>query len=635
MCGLIGYVKSSIFNEKDIFISHQMLNAIIHRGPDSFGVWHKNDVFFGHRRLAILDLSPAGHQPMLSKDQNLIITFNGEIYNYLDIKRELDLNKNIQWVGHSDTEVILEAISFWGIEKALNKFNGMFAFALWNKQTQELILARDRFGEKPLYYALDNGSLIFASELIAIEQSPNLNKELDKEAIQLYLKYRSIPAPYSIYKSVKKLTPGSYACWKKGSSSIEIKSYWDAKKVFIQKSSSPIQICETDALNELDSLLNSSVQKRMISDVSLGSFLSGGFDSSLVTAIMQKNSSTPVTTFSIGFDNPAFNEAEHAKEIASYLGTHHIESYVTGSDALNVVTKLADIYDEPFADSSQIPMYLLSMETKKHVTVSLSGDGGDELFGGYTRYLNSLGRWEKLKNIPLSAQISKFIGVLPYYLRSYLLNILNLFSQRKLTNLQFEDLIALCGAKTFPDFYQMLLSSWKNTSVLLNNPKVMQSSNNINLNHINLMMLDDTLNYLPNDILTKVDRACMSVSLEGRIPFLDKDIAEFAWSLPLELKINNGVGKYLPKVLAYNYIPKQLLDRPKTGFAVPLAEWLRNDLKDWASNLLSNNNLIRQQIFDVHIISDVWSEHQSGLVDHSDRLWTILMLQLWLEKRGL
>ena len=635
MCGISGFICKKDLQKNAAFLLDKMLSKIIHRGPDSFGIWHENDVFFGHRRLAILDLSPAGHQPMLSKDQNLIITFNGEIYNYLDIKRELDLNKNIQWVGHSDTEVILEAISFWGLEKALNKFNGMFAFALWNKQTQELILARDRFGEKPLYYALDNGSLIFASELIAIEQFPNLNKELDKEAIQLYLKYRSIPAPYSIYKSVKKLTPGSYACWKKGSSSIEIKSYWDAKKVFIEKSSSPIQICETDALIELDSLLNSSVQKRMISDVSLGSFLSGGFDSSLVTAIMQKNSSTPVTTFSIGFDNPAFNEAEHAKEIASYLGTHHIESYVTGSDALNVVTKLADIYDEPFADSSQIPMYLLSMETKKHVTVSLSGDGGDELFGGYTRYLNSLGRWEKLKNIPLSAQISKFIGVLPYYLRSYILNILNLFSQRKLTNLQFEDLIALCGAKTFPDFYQMLLSSWKNTSVLLNNPKVMQSSNNINLNHINLMMLDDTLNYLPNDILTKVDRACMSVSLEGRIPFLDKDIAEFAWSLPLELKINNGVGKYLPKVLAYNYIPKQLLDRPKTGFAVPLAEWLRNDLKDWASNLLSNNNLIRQQIFDVHIISDVWSEHQSGLVDHSDRLWTILMLQLWLEKRGL
>lgn len=632
MCGIAGFICQS--NEYSNILE-DMLFQINHRGPDSFGVWQTDGVYLGHKRLAILDLSEAGHQPMLSKDQNLIITFNGEIYNYLDIKRELDLNKNIQWVGHSDTEVILEAISFWGIEKALNKFNGMFAFALWNKQTQELILARDRFGEKPLYYALDNGSLIFASELIAIEQFPNLNKELDKEAIQLYLKYRSIPAPYSIYKSVKKLTPGSYACWKKGSSSIEIKSYWDAKKVFIEKSSSPIQICETDALIELDSLLNSSVQKRMISDVSLGSFLSGGFDSSLVTAIMQKNSSTPVTTFSIGFDNPAFNEAEHAKEIASYLRTHHIESYVTGSDALNVVTKLADIYDEPFADSSQIPMYLLSMETKKHVTVSLSGDGGDELFGGYTRYLNSLGRWEKLKNIPLSAQICKFIGVLPYYLRSYLLNILNLFSQRKLTNLQFEDLIALCGAKTFPDFYQMLLSSWKSTSVLLNNPKIMQSSNNINLNHINLMMLDDTLNYLPNDILTKVDRACMSVSLEGRIPFLDKDIAEFAWSLPLELKINNGVGKYLPKVLAYNYIPKQLLDRPKTGFAVPLAEWLRNDLKDWASNLLSNNNLIRQQIFDVHIISDVWSEHQSGLVDHSDRLWTILMLQLWLEKRGL
>ncbi len=632
MCGIAGFISEKSFNP---YLINNMLSKIQHRGPDSFGIWHENDVFLGHRRLAILDLSPAGHQPMLSKDQNLIITFNGEIYNYLDIKHELDLNKNIQWVGHSDTEVILEAISFWGLEKALNKFNGMFAFALWNKKTQELILARDRFGEKPLYYALDNENLIFASELTAIEQDPSLNTELDHDAIQLYLKYRSIPAPYSIYKSVKKLCPGSYACWKKGSSSIEIKSYWDAKKVFIQKSSSPIQICETDALNELDSLLNSSVQKRMISDVSLGSFLSGGFDSSLVTAIMQKNSSTPVTTFSIGFDNPAFNEAEHAKEIASYLGTHHIESYVTGSDALNVVTKLADIYDEPFADSSQIPMYLLSMETKKHVTVSLSGDGGDELFGGYTRYLNSLGQWEKLKNIPLSAQISKFIGVLPYYLRSYLLNILNLFSQRKLTNLQFEDLIALCGAKTFPDFYQMLLSSWKNTSVLLNNPKVMQSSNNINLNHINLMMLDDTLNYLPNDILTKVDRACMSVSLEGRIPFLDKDIAEFAWSLPLELKINNGVGKYLPKVLAYNYIPKQLLDRPKTGFAVPLAEWLRNDLKDWASNLLSNNNLIRQQIFDVNIISDVWSEHQSGLVDHSDRLWTILMLQLWLEKRGL
>lgn len=635
MCGIAGFINNKHLNNKDELLLDKMLSKIIHRGPDSFGIWHENDVFLGHRRLAILDLSPAGHQPMLSKDQNLIITFNGEIYNYLDIKHELDLNKNIHWVGHSDTEVILEAISFWGLEKALNKFNGMFAFALWNKKTQELVLARDRFGEKPLYYSLNNGSLIFASELIAIEQYPNLNTELDHEAIQLYLKYRSIPAPYSIYKSVKKLNPGSYACWNKGSSSIEIKNYWDAKKIFIEKSSSPIQICEADALNKLDSLLHLSVQNRMISDVSLGSFLSGGFDSSLITAIMQKNSSTPVTTFSIGFDNPAFNEAEHAKEIAFYLGTNHIESYVTGSDALNVVTKLADIYDEPFADSSQIPMYLLSMETKKHVTVSLSGDGGDELFGGYTRYINSLEQWEKLKSIPLSAHIFRFIAALPDYLKGYLLNILNLISQRKLTELQFKDLIELYSAKTFSDFYQILLSSWKNTSVLLNNPDVIQNSNNINLNQTNLMMLEDTLNYLPNDILTKVDRACMSVSLEGRIPFLDKDIAEFAWSLPLELKINNRMGKYLPKVLAYNYIPKHLLDRPKTGFAVPLAEWLRNDLKDWASNLLANDKLIRHQIFDARIVSEVWSEHQSGLVDHSDKLWTILMLQSWLVKREL
>lgn len=635
MCGISGFIGNKDSNNNSTLLLEKMLSKIIHRGPDSFGIWHEDDVYFGHRRLAILDLSPAGHQPMLSKDQNLIITFNGEIYNYLDIKHELDINKNIHWTGHSDTEVILEAISFWGLEKALNKFNGMFAFALWNKQTQELVLARDRFGEKPLYYSLDNGDLIFASELTAIEQYPNLNTELDHEAIQLYLKYRSIPAPYSIYKSVKKLSPGSYACWKKGSSSIEIKSYWDTKKIFIEKSSSPIQICEAEALNKLDSLLHSSVKNRMISDVSLGSFLSGGFDSSLVTAIMQKNSSTPVTTFSIGFDNPAFNEAEHAKEIASYLGTRHIESYVTGNDALNVVAKLADIYDEPFADSSQIPMYLLSVQTKKHVTVSLSGDGGDELFGGYTRYINSLEQWEKLNNIPLSTHISRFIAVLPEYLRSYLLNLLNLVSQRKLTNLQFADLIELCGAKTFSEFYQMLLSSWKNTSILLNNPNVVQGYDNINLSQTNLMMLEDTLNYLPNDILTKVDRACMSVSLEGRIPFLDKDIAEFAWSLPLELKINNRMGKYLPKVLAYNYIPKHLLDRPKTGFAVPLAEWLRNDLKDWASNLLANDNLIRQQIFDARIISEVWSEHQSSLIDHSDKLWTILMLQSWLEKRGL
>lgn len=632
MCGIAGFISEKSFNP---YLINNMLSKIQHRGPDSFGIWHENDVFLGHRRLAILDLSPAGHQPMLSKDQNLIITFNGEIYNYLDIKHELDINKNIQWVGHSDTEVILEAISFWGIEKALNKFNGMFAFALWNKKTQELVLARDRFGEKPLYYSLNNGSLIFASELIAVEQYPNLNKELDHEAIQLYLKYRSIPAPYSIYKSVKKLNPGSYACWSKGSSSIEIKSYWDAKKIFIEKSSNPIQICEADALNKLDSLLHASVQNRMISDVSLGSFLSGGFDSSLITAIMQKNSSTPVTTFSIGFDNPAFNEAEHAKEIASYLGTHHIESYVTGNDALNVVAKLADIYDEPFADSSQIPMYLLSMQTKKHVTVSLSGDGGDELFGGYTRYINSLEQWEKLNKFPLSPYISKFINVLPEYLRSYLLNLLNLVSQRKLTNLQFADLIELCGARTFSEFYQILLSSWKNTSVLLNAPNFVQGSENINLSQTNLMMLEDTLNYLPNDILTKVDRACMSVSLEGRIPFLDKDIAEFAWSLPLELKINNRTGKYLPKVLAYNYIPKKLLDRPKTGFAVPLGEWLRNDLKDWASDLLANQNLIRQQIFNTDIIAKVWNEHKSGLVDHSDKLWTILMLQVWLQKRGL
>lgn len=629
MCGIAGFICQS--NEYSNILE-DMLFQINHRGPDSFGVWQTDGVYLGHKRLAILDLSEAGHQPMMSKDQRFTITFNGEIYNYLEIKEELNAYKNINWKGNSDTEVMLEAISLWGVEKALDKFNGMFAFALWDKDLQELILARDRFGEKPLYYSSNDNGIIFSSEIFSMEKHPEIKKDLDHEAIQLYLKYKNIPAPYSIYKSIKKILPGSYISWQRETNTLTQKYYWNANNIFLEKIKNPLQIKENEALEQLDNLMTSSVKLRMISDVQIGSFLSGGFDSSLVTAIMQKNSTKSIKTFSIGFDNPLFNEAEHAKAIASYLGTDHFESYVTGTDALNVVEKLVDIYDEPFADSSQIPMYLLSKETRKHVTVSLSGDAGDELFGGYSRYINTIQKWNKINNIPLGSFFSKFSLVLPDHLKILLIK---LFSSKRITLTQLDELLVLYSSKNFNEFYNAIMSSWKNCNVLSNQISSIKFENYLNINNMDLMMLEDTLNYLPNDILTKVDRACMAVSLEGRIPFLDRDVAEFAWSLPQNFKIRDGVGKYLPKLLTYKYINKDLLDRPKTGFAVPLGEWLKSDLKNWANHLLSKDKIIRQQIFDEQIITKIWNEHQLGVADHSDKLWTILMLQAWLEKRGL
>lgn len=633
MCGIAGFIQ--IDNQLNQSILELMLDPITHRGPDSNGIWFEENCYLGHKRLAILDLTTAGHQPMLSKNQNLVITYNGEIYNFEEVRQQLNQHTTIHWQGHSDTEVLLEAINYWGIETTLQKIDGMFAFAVWNRQTKELYLARDRFGEKPLYYSVDNQELVFASEITAIEQYPKLDKTLDMEAIGQYLRYMAIPSPFSIYKKVKKLPPGTYAHWKQGSTEPTIKPYWNTQQIFLDHISNPVNISEQEALERFDNLLQNSIQSRMVADVPVGSFLSGGFDSSLVTAIMQKLNHRPIETFSIGFDTVEHNEAEYAKAVAKHLGTHHNEFYVTGRDALKVVPKLNEIYDEPFADSSQIPMYLLSQETRNKVTVSLSGDAGDELFGGYTRYFTSVAHWQKYKNHSPYKEMTNLLRYCPRSAYRLLVPAIRQVLNNNVSITKLQQLSELLKSDKFDDFYLQSISTWRTPNIMAKGQLDLKQQATSQIDKQNFMMLTDALNYLPNDILTKVDRATMAVSLESRIPFLDKNIVQFAWSLPLDLKMKNNNGKYLLKQLAYKYIPKELLDRPKKGFGVPLDSWLRNDLREWGGDLLSESTLKRQGILNADLIQTIWQEQQNNQSDYNHMLWSVLMLQSWLDKRGI
>lgn len=641
MCGIAGFIGNLPSREATIkLLLAEMINSINHRGPDDQGIWldKNNDIGLAHARLSIVDLSSAGQQPMHSSSQRYVIVFNGEIYNYKKILNELKSFSSFTMRGQSDTEVLLGAIEHWGLKETLRKVSGMFAFALWDKQKNILSLARDRIGEKPLYYGWVDSSFVFASELRAFKKFPGFKNQIDKSAIALLLRYSSIPAPFSIYKDIKKLNPGQILQFHSNSKRIVEDNFWSLEEVYSSSRKFKKYANDKEAIADLEFVLSKAVEQQMQADVPLGAFLSGGIDSSSIVSMMQLQSTKKVNTFSIGFDVDGFNEAEHAREVAKHLNTDHFDMYVTEQDALDVVPHLHRIYDEPFADSSQIPTYLVSKIAKQKVTVALSGDAGDELFGGYNRYLFTASMFGKIKKIPkpIKHLLAKAIFTLTEESwNKYFGKLL----EKSYSNLGYKlhkgaDVL---DSNSIRELHLKLASLIRNPSNWLRDTNEYKTilNDGINrfsgFNEIEQMMIYDLLTYLPSDILTKVDRAAMAVSLETRVPFLDLDVINFAAKLPFKYKIRNGQSKWILREMLYKHVPKSLIDRPKMGFAVPLADWLRGPLRDWAEILLDEKQLIQDGYFNASVVRGKLDEHMSGKRNWHYQLWNVLIFQSWLE----
>lgn len=648
MCGLVGFIDRTTIcsNEQKISTLKKMSETLFKRGPDDFGEWSDSNaqVYFGFRRLAILDLSSAGHQPMISRTSRYKIVFNGEIYNHLELRSELGIN---DWNGHSDTETILATFEKWGIEEATKKLVGMFAFVVFDSLSNTLTLGRDRAGEKPLYYGFQGkeNTFIFGSELKALKLHPAFENKIDRGALSLFLRYSYIPAPYSIYKGISKLLPGTLLVIDLENFKTKEIVYWSSTKKALELALNPSTDTTEQAIENLDRLLRQAVSGQMISDVPLGAFLSGGIDSTTVVALMQAQSAQKIKTFTIGFQDKAYNEALFASEVAKHLGTDHTELYVTPTEALNVIPRLPDMYDEPFADSSQIPTFLVAELAKKSVTVALSGDAGDEIFGGYNRYQLGAELWPKIEMIPkpVRSLLSKSIrNVSPESWNRLGEKVEKVIpSKKRLSN--FGDKLykgaSFIGADSIDDLYFSLLGHWQNPeSVVLygiepetffkNSAKQLGS-----LDSIQKMMILDFQGYLPDDILVKVDRASMAVSLESRVPFLDHRVVEYAWNLPLSLKLRDGQTKWILRQVLYKYVPQAMIERPKKGFSIPIDSWLRTELREWAENLLNENRLKEEGFFQEKLIRKTWEEHLSGQKNWSTQLWNVLMFQAWLDKQ--
>ena len=645
MCGIVGYFSNSTTVSDTV--CRRMVNKLNHRGPDSKGVWVDNHrgIALGHSRLAIVDLSVAGHQPMESACKRFILVFNGEIYNHLVIRKNLIRDGfNFSWRGHSDTETLLAAVSAWGLKKALQESSGMFALALWDQQELSLTLARDRLGEKPIYYGWQGNTFIFGSELNAIKAHPDFENIVDRDALCLLLRHNTISSPHSIYKGISKLSPGTILTFDSKINSINVNAYWSLQSVVRAGLESPFLGSSHDALLGLESLLSSAVFDQMQSDVPFGAFLSGGIDSSTIVSLMQAQSSKRVNTFSIGFSEKEYDEAQQAKEIAKYLGTEHTELYITHSDALSVIPQLPKMFSEPFADSSQIPTYLVSQLAKKHVDVALTGDGGDELFGGYNRHVWVKSIWTKTGHLPLFLRRVLFYAITsiaPTAWNRFFDMCSVVFPKSFRVSQPGDKMYKLANvilAETPAGMYRNLVSHWnKPDSIVLgaNEPSSMLSDPSVIPNLFDVeerMMFLDTITYMSDDILTKVDRAAMAVSLETRVPMLDHKVMEFAWTLPLNFKIRNGQGKWILRELLRKYVPQELVDRPKMGFGVPLHNWLRGPLLDWAQDLLDPTRLRNEGYFNVAAVQQKWNEHLSGKRDWQHHLWDILMFQAWLEE---
>ena len=644
MCGIAGFW--GIPGQRGIRRTAQaMADAIRHRGPDDSGEWCDEGagIALAHRRLAILDLSPEGHQPMLSASGRYVIVFNGEVFNYEDLRGRLHGHG---WRGHSDTEVMLAAIEAWGMEAAVRSFVGMFAFALWDRQERELCLVRDRLGIKPLYYGRCGQHLLFGSELRALRAHPAFDAEIDRGAVALLMRHNYVPHPYSIYAGIRKLPPGTTLRVNSDRELLEPMPFWSARTVAETGTAHPLPDEPAPALEALHQLLLETVRRRMVADVPLGAFLSGGIDSSTVVALMQAQSSRRVRTFSIGFAEKDYNEAPFAAQVARHLGTDHTELYVTAAEAQAVVPRLPEYFDEPFADSSQIPTFLVSALARRQVTVALSGDGGDELFAGYPRYALANQIWGTLRHLPSMARKLAAGGIRTFSAGAWdrIFRTVNALLPATLRGRrpgeQIHRFADLLSAGSRQDIYRRILSHWdppeqvvvaaREPLTVLTDPRRHAELSDFTQQ----MMFIDLVSYLPDDILTKVDRASMAVGLEARVPLLDHSVVEFAWRLPMSLRIRNGQQKWLLRQVLYKYVPPELVERPKMGFGMPIGEWLRGPLRDWAEALLARDRLAEEGFLDSRLVYAVWQEHVSGQRNWQYPLWDVLMFEAWLERHA-
>jgi asparagine synthase (glutamine-hydrolysing) len=649
MCGIVGFWGPSGTGTAHLeVLAESMARQLAHRGPDDQAEWadERAGLGLGFRRLAIVDLSPNGRQPMHSASGRFVVAFNGEVYNFADLRRELEASGG-RFRGGSDTEVILAAVEAWGLERAVERFVGMFAIALWDRAERCLHLVRDRLGIKPLYYGWMGESFLFGSELKALAAHPDFRAEVDRDALALLMRHSYVPTPFSIYRGIRKLPPGTILTLRTAADEGGVPiPFWSAREVAESGAADPFAEGEVAAVDRLDALLREAVRLRMIADVPLGAFLSGGIDSSTVVALMQAQSDRPVKTFTIGFHEAEYNEAAHAAAVARHLGTEHTELYVTPDEARATIPQLPAIYDEPFSDPSQIPTYLVSALARRQVTVSLSGDGGDELFGGYNRYSWGAAIWRRIGRVPAPLRAIAARGLTAVSpvgwdrgLR-HLGPLLPTSLRQRTPGDKLHKVAEVLAVGSPEELYRGLISHWKAPERLVRGACEPATAITDRARWAALpsftqrMMYLDLITYLPDDILTKVDRASMAVSLEARVPLLDHRVVEFAARVPLGMKIRGGQGKWLLRQVLYRYVPESLIERPKMGFGVPIDTWLRGPLREWAEGLLDERRLREEGFFDPEPIRRAWAEHLSGARNWQYLLWDVLQFQAWLECRN-
>ncbi len=640
MCGIAGFIqgKSSKININYNAVVNQMADALEHRGPDDKGFWidDESNIALSYRRLAVIDLSKNGNQPMVSQNNRWIIVYNGEIYNHKELRKNLDdSGYKIKWKGTSDTETLLACIEFWGLEKSLSKIVGMFSFSLWDKKTKRLFLARDRFGEKPLYYGYIDKCFVFASEIKSFKIFPGFQKKINQSALRSYFSLNVVPNKFCIYENIFKLTPGSYICIGYDLVDNQVipkpQHYWSITNLFNSSKNKKISISENEINQEIKRMIQESVTQQLISDVPIGVFLSGGIDSSVITAMSVKNSNKPVKTFSIGFREKDYDESKIAHKIANHLRTDHTSYELSSSEADKYIMDMSSTFDEPFGDSSQIPMKLVCAMARKNITVALTGDGGDEIFGGYNRHILSYKYWSKIKHLPIFIRKIIFSSLAPFYTG---------FSKLSRPGEKLSKISNVIYSKNDKEFYSNLITNNFNcdrilysennqNNFLYNLPELERNSFNIS----EKLMIADLINYLSDDILVKSDRSSMSVGLEIRSPFLDHRILEFYSQVPFNYKIDRKKGKLALRKILNEFIPPDLIERPKMGFSIPLDNWLRGPLKNWASSLLSKKNLQKFDFFNSQSIEEVWQNHLNMKKRNENLIWSLLMFIQWFDNQ--